>query len=392
MKFLTLFLIFVGYVAGVHHEQDIKNSTLTEIVKSNWKVGLDMYKQISKESHQKSIFYSPFTITSVLLSLHMGARGTTGEAIESELGLTTITDAHSAAQARLYTMAQKHQGDYDYMEAKRFYFDSSIDLIKSYTDKVQKFFHLQMDNLHFSNTAASTAKINKFVREASRGKFTNLVPTGLLTPTTKFLVASAIAYKGKWNNKFDSVTQGQFKTLTGGTKPQVFMEKTGIFKIGYDPSSSTKVLELPYLKDQHAAYIVLPDSTTDLTAFEATHLENTITIKTLFASLKPMTANISIPKFQTTSHYELSSEFKTSGLGTADFSGMDLTAVANKLALDYYIQEATVTFDENGGNTPSTETPINPRETETFKADHSFLYAIICKETNTPFFIGRFNG
>ncbi|CAK9301007.1 unnamed protein product [Gordionus sp. m RMFG-2023] len=387
----------VSYVAGDDHVHP-KDPTLEEVVKANWKIGLDMYKQISKESPQKSIFFSPYSMTSVLLSLHLGAKGSTASVIESELGLTTITDAHSVAQAKLYQMVLEHKGQYDLVVAKRYYADNSIDLLKPYTDKVEKFFQVKIEKLDFSNTATSAATINKFVSEVTKGKIPNLVPAGLLKSTTKFLAASAITFKGKWNNKFDSVTQGQFKTLTGAAKPQTYMEKTGVFKIGHDASLAAKILELPYLTDHHSAYIVLPDSPTGLTAFEETHLENTVALKTLLASLKPTNAKISIPKFHTTSHYELSSEFKTGGLGdlftpgTADFSGIDATAVADKLALDYYIQEARLTFDENGGNTPSKDTPINLGASETFKADHSFLYAIICKKTNAPFFIGRFNG
>ncbi|XP_065317518.1 plasminogen activator inhibitor 2 type A-like isoform X2 [Gordionus sp. m RMFG-2023] len=294
-KFLIL-LLFVGHVASYTYKY-VNDPKLFEVVNANWKVAIDMYKQLLKKNPGDGFLFSPYSMIVDLLGLHEGANGHTANAIRCKLGLANIT-SH---------------------------------------------------------------------------------------------------YKCKWEVQFDSVIQGQFKTVDGAFKPQTYMEKTGVFKIGYIPNLSLRILELPYFNNTLASYIFLPNCSVGLTAFETSRLD-TKTLIDLIAALKPMNARISIPRFEASSHHQLSSDFEAIGLGNlftpgeADFSRIYSNAVADKLALNYYVQQASVSFDIEGANSPSQETPVNPETTEEFKADHSFLYVIIGKRRNVPFFIGRYNG
>ncbi|CAK9300832.1 unnamed protein product [Gordionus sp. m RMFG-2023] len=375
--------------------EDTNAPVLLEVVNANWKVAIDMYKQLLKSDPREGLFFSPYSITLNLLGLHMGANGGTANAIRSTLGLAAVTKDHINSQSLIY-IDVVFQKNYELLSSKFFYFDDSIKLLKPYTDGVRVFF-LQAVNIEFSDTVAAAAKINQNVSKDTNGKMSHHIPDGLLTSDTKFLISSALDFKGKWEVQFDSVTQGQFKTVDGEFKPQTYMEKTGVFKIGSIPNLSLRILEVPYFNNTLAKYIFLPNCRVGLTAFETSRLDTT-TLKDLIAALKPMNARISIPRFDASSHDQLRSDFEDIGLanlftpGEADFSGIDSNAIAGKLALNYYVQQASVSFGVEGANSPSKETPVNPGTTEEFKADHSFLYVIIGKKKNVPFFIGRYNG
>ncbi|CAK9300777.1 unnamed protein product [Gordionus sp. m RMFG-2023] len=384
----------LGYVASNMFE-DTNAPVLLEVVNANWKVAINMYKQLLKRDTREDLFFSPYSMTLNLLGLHMGANGGTANAIRSTLGLAAVTKDHINSQSLIYVDVV-FQKNYELLSSKFFYFDDSINLLKSYTDGVRAFF-LQAVNIEFLDPVVAAAKINQNVSKDTNGKMSHHVLKEWLTSDTKFLIISALDFKGKWEVQFDSVTQGQFKTVDGAFKPQTYMEKTGVFKIGSIPNLSLRILEVPYFNNTLAKYIFLPNDHIGLTAFETSRLD-TKTLKDLIAALKPMNAKISIPKFKALSHQELNSEFEAIGLGNlftpgeADFSGMDSNAVAGKLALNQYVHQAGVSFDVDGANSPSKETPINPGTTEEFKADHSFLYVIIGKKKNVPFFIGRYNG
>ncbi|CAK9300778.1 unnamed protein product [Gordionus sp. m RMFG-2023] len=389
-KFLIL-LLFVGHVASYTYKY-VNDPKLFEVVNANWKVAIDMYKQLLKKNPGDGFLFSPYSMIVDLLGLHEGANGHTANAIRCKLGLANIT-SHYKVKLLIIYIEVMNQKNYELLSSKFFYFDDSIRLLTKYTSDTAMFF-LDAVNIEFSDTVAATSKINQKVSEDTNGKMSHHIPDGLLTSDTKFLISSALDFKCKWEVQFDSVIQGQFKTVDGAFKPQTYMEKTGVFKIGYIPNLSLRILELPYFNNTLASYIFLPNCSVGLTAFETSRLD-TKTLIDLIAALKPMNARISIPRFEASSHHQLSSDFEAIGLGNlftpgeADFSRIYSNAVADKLALNYYVQQASVSFDIEGANSPSQETPVNPETTEEFKADHSFLYVIIGKRRNVPFFIGR---
>ena len=118
------------------------------------------------------------------------------------------------------------------------------------------------------------------------------------------------------------------------------------------------------------------------------------------ASLKPKDeVKVYLPKFKTTSQFEMSRTLRTLGMksaftGAADFSGMTgdrdlfISAVIHKAFVDVN-EEGTEAAAATGVIMKRSAAPIREKEPPVFRADHPFVFMIRDDRNGGILFLGR---
>ena len=117
-------------------------------------------------------------------------------------------------------------------------------------------------------------------------------------------------------------------------------------------------------------------------------------------SMKNEVVELSMPKFETTSYFQLEHILKSMGMKNsfseyADFSGMTGDST---LSIDRVIHKAFIEISEQGsGIPPSNAVVMGPSASpqngthKTFLANHPFLFLIIDEKTGSILFMGKIN-
>ena len=184
---------------------------------------------------------------------------------------------------------------------------------------------------------------------------------------------------------------GQFKLLDGSLVQVPMMYQGKTFR--YAEGSGFQAIELPYVGEQMAMVIILPDEG-EFEAIERGLDANSlgqIVVDLDFTSLE-----LTMPKFEYESEFGLSKTLIEMGMPTAfgegaDFSGMDGT---RNLYIKEVIHKAFVAVDEEGTEAAAAtaviiaEMSVMVPEIE-MTIDSPFIYAIRDIETGSILFLGR---
>ena len=162
-------------------------------------------------------------------------------------------------------------------------------------------------------------------------------------------------------------------------------------RFNYTETDEMQVLELPYTGKELSMMILLPKEN-DLGAVEeGLSLEK---YNILADEMKETCVNVFMPRFTFETKYFMKEDLMEMGMPTAfspsaDFSGM---VEAGGLFIDKVIHQAFIEVNEEGteaaaatGVSMTLSAPIS----ETFRADHPFIFLIRDRVTGTILFMGR---
>jgi serpin B len=170
------------------------------------------------------------------------------------------------------------------------------------------------------------------------------------------------------------------------------MHKTGMF--GYAATDELQVLELPYRGQNLSMFVLLPKAVGGLAG-----LEKKLSVETLkgwTSDVKTQMVDVALPKFKTTSSFQLGKTLESMGMklaftSKADFSGMTgkpdqfISAVIHKAFVDV-TEEGTEAAAATGVMMAGS---AMPQKHPVFRADHPFLFLIRDNRTGTVLFVGR---
>ena len=166
------------------------------------------------------------------------------------------------------------------------------------------------------------------------------------------------------------------------------MKQKGYFS--YTSNSIVQILELPYV-GEISMIIILPKQS-------LTKVENLLSkrINKWLSYLRTQQVKVYLPKFKTSTNFDLSNTLAAMGMidafnSRADFSGIDGT---KKLYLSAVIHQAFIEVNEKGTKATAATgtifttrgiTPVIPK----FRADHPFIFFIRHNPSNSILFMGR---
>ena len=130
--------------------------------------------------------------------------------------------------------------------AANLFLNQKFDLLKEYVTSTNQKLGAQVSKVDYSNSVAAAGIINDWVSKQTDGLIDEIISPEMLDPVnTKLTLATAILFKGKWKEEFETAPDQDFKATTG-LKRTKFMEITTESLGYYKDEGNTQVVDIPY--------------------------------------------------------------------------------------------------------------------------------------------------
>jgi len=401
----VLFVVGIGgYVYFQSQDSSIVSKTTTisdNVVDANNQFGLDLYDRYSAtKGKDENIFFSPFSISSVMAMAYEGAKWKTAKEIQSVFHFPEDVQVLREGYQSIYDNINNKENKEEWYKlnvANALWVQSDYKLLDDYLAIVQQYYNGKAANVDFINSTEETRQtINEWVANKTNDKIQDLIPSGSLNDSndlTRLVLTNAIYFKGIWENKFsESLTEEKdFNiTLLLKTKAQMMNQ---VDHYGHAKLNSIQLLELPYMSysDERLSMLIILPNKNDIIS-----VENKLNMQTLYewvSKLEMHKVNVSLPKFKIETTENLNNDLKAIGMTTAfssllaDFSRMTDT---EKLYIDKVLHKAFIENEEGGTEATAVtaiimDNPVGisrrepPEKIYKFIADHPFIFLILQK-------------
>ncbi|KAF4024971.1 hypothetical protein G4228_016769 [Cervus hanglu yarkandensis] len=326
---------------------------MEELNVANTIFALNFFKHLANTSaNTQNIFFCPWSISSTVAMVYLGARGNTADQI---------------AQVLQFNQVGVHEGTPVTPQSL-----TSCDFMQQ----------IQRDTYPDAILQAQAAgKIHSSFRSLSNA---------INTSTGEYLLESA--------NKLFGEKSARFKETQRKSVEMMFLNEK--LNIGYIADLKVQILELPYAGNV-SMFLLLPDEIAESsTGLELLESELTYDKLNKWLSEDTMAEDdvvVYIPEFKLEERYELKTILTSMGMGDAfsrgqaNFSGM---SGKNDLFLSEVFHQASVEVNKEGTEASAGTGAIMTGRTghggPQFVADHPFLFLIMHKITKSILFLGRF--
>jgi serpin B len=347
-----------------------------------------------------NLFFSPVSLTTALTMASAGARGQTAQEMTAVLGVEAWMEKylHSANAKLLADLKGDGKRPYELSIVSALWGQKGYSFLPEFTGQLKKDYGAGLEEADFKGDAEGACKtINTWVEKETKGKIKDPMSSGSVDALTRLVLTNAIYFKGDWVNPFPG----------GGTRVVDFFlaadKKTKaplMWNIGsfrYLDSPEIKVLEMPYVGDDLAMVVLLPQKVDGLAA-----VEKDLTVEKVAGWIGKLAmvpyVEVWMPKFKMDSDFILKDTLAAMGMklafdpGKADFSGMN--GGSERLCVNEVVHKAYVTVNEKGTEAAAAtrmgffgagEDPDRP----VFRADHPFIFLIRNVRNGAILFMGR---
>lgn len=401
MRKLLLLLIIVHFAAlcaGSPQAFASSPDNVKTLAEDNNSFALALYRTLS--SGQGNLFFSPYSISTALAMTWLGARGKTAQEMAKTLHFSLPGDTLNPAFSTLIS-AMNDKGkaaSYELVVANRLWGQNGYRFLKSFLDGEKKYYGSDLELLDFKkNAEGARVTINKWVEHQTRDRIKDLIARGVLKEDTRLVLTNAIYFKSAWDETFSKGATGRAPfTVSSSKKVEAdMMHKSD--HLNYGRFDGLEILEIPYKSRELSMLVLLPRKADGLQ--EMMKALDPVALKEMLSKLAPCMVELSLPKFRTTSSFNLKETLTKMGMntpfifGAADFSGMDGTKL---LYISEVIHKAFVDVHEEGteaaaatavvmaaGCAPPKGKPV------IFTVDHPFFFIIRDNSTGSFLFMGR---
>ncbi|XP_034429048.1 leukocyte elastase inhibitor-like isoform X2 [Hippoglossus hippoglossus] len=413
--------------------------------KANTSFCLDLFKKLSDNDKAANVFYSPFSISSALAMVMLGARGNTHTQMSEVLSFTEAEKPQPAgAQQKqqqmqmqmqqqvqstlplhlLKSLKTKHCQDnvhadfskllnalnkadapYSLSVANRLYGEQSYQFVEDFLGETRKHYDAELESVDFQTShEAARLNINTWVEKQTQGKIQDVLAQGVVDNMTRLVLVNAIYFKGNWNKQFkeSDTKDAQFRINKNESKPVKMMHQKTKFPLTFISEVNCQVLEIPYKGEELSMLIFLPmdidDSSTGLEKLEKELTYENFVEWTRADMMDKGEVQLGLPRFKMEESYDMKDVLISMGMvdafdmGMSDFSGM---SPSNDLVLSKVVHKAFVEVNEEGTEAAAATAAVMmlrclPMPPVRFIADHPFLFFIRHNPTMSVLFAGRF--
>uniref|UniRef100_A0A674NXH5 Serpin B6 n=1 Tax=Takifugu rubripes TaxID=31033 RepID=A0A674NXH5_TAKRU len=350
------------------------------LCKANTSFSLALFRKLSDNDTTANIFYSPFSISSALAMVLLGARGNTAAQMSEVHHSNPAADDVHVSFSQLLNELHKENAPYALSVANRLYGEQSYQFVEDFLGSTKKHYRAELESVDFRAAAeTSRSNINSWVEKQTEGKIKDLLGSDDVTGDTRLVLVNAIYFKGNWNEQFKE----------NATRDATFH------------ISKVTVLQLPYVGKELSMLIFLPnqieDSTTGLEKLEKLLTYDNFMEWTRPETMKEVEVQVGLPRFKMEEKCNMKNILVSMGMvdafneAASDFSGI---SPANDLFLSDVVHKAFVEVNEEGTEASAATGAVFKfrcaRRTETFVADHPFLFFIRHNPSRNILFAGRY--
>jgi serpin B len=363
--------------------------------------GLELFRVTAGEQGNKNVVISPASIALALSMAQLGARGPTADQMDAVLhGLVAagevgpIDSLDQTLASRTGTFKDAQGGDHQVVLkiANAPFGQRDLAIEPAYLDALARGFGAGLQVVDYkADFEAARALINSWVADQTEQRIKQLLVRGQITDSTRLVLVNAIFLKAAWLTPFpgDETRPAMF-TLGGGKQIQV-PTMSSVGSLGYAAGSGWQAVQLPYIGNQLAMTIIVPD---DLAAFTASLSPDRFAA--VVSALESRPVSLTMPKFSFATRQGLATVLSELGMpiaftGQADFSGI---TAAEPLSITEVIHEANIDVDEKGTEAAAATAvvmgDISPGgEPVVVHVDQPFLFAIRDLQTGAVVFLGQ---
>jgi serpin B len=375
-----------------------RQADLDALVAGNTQFALDLYARLGAQD-PGNIFCAPQSISTALAMTYAGARAETAEQMARTLRFAPgIRDLHAAfaALAEALPTTAEDERKTTLAIANRLWGQRGESFLDSFLDTTRVHYGGGFETVDYlRDPEGARLKINAWTEQQTRGRIEDLLQPGVIDRTTVLVLTNAIHFKGTWRTRFDpqKTQDDEFHAPGNRVVTVPMMKVTSDF--GYYESDLLQAVSLPFDGDRLEMVVLLPEARDGLKA-----LEEELTLESLaewVGQQRMRRVALTMPRFGTTSRFELSDDLAQMGMpaafsSTADFSGMN--GRRYDLFISNVVHKAFIEVNEEGAEAAAatgvvmkrTSAPSRPR---TFLADHPFIYLIRDRDTGAILFLGR---
>jgi len=367
------------------------------VVQAENAFAVDLYGKLAKQPG--NLFFSPYSISTALGMVFVGAKGTTADEIAKALHLGPGWKPADVKADVLFPQAQPDGFKFNSANAlwcaKGYHFESD------YLAGIKNNFGGDARRVNFDDPVRAAGKINDWVAKETQGKIQNLISPEALKAATRLVLTNAVYFKAGWAEPFDITLSDQekFHIAPGNDAMTEMMHQTGDFML--TQGDGAKILSIPYRGFDASLVIILPDANTGLSKVEAGLSADELS--GWLANNQYTLVALTLPRIESTQQFDLKQVLMALGIEQA-FSPeqADLTGIANnpdgRLYVSDVIHKANVDIDETGTEAAAA-TAISvasagiemgpPPVPVPFVADHPFIYLIRSNQSGDILFMGR---
>ena len=384
----------MGVLLGVAAWASLAEPSANEaqLAVANTGFAFDLLKQVAGEHPNANIFISPFSVSSALQMVGNGAAGDTRAEMYRVLKTAGLPpDALNAACLQLNQSLQA-QTNVILNLANGIWFQEGIRLKPGFVATNSRFFQAELQPVDFKKPD-SAGIINAWASDQTHGKIKDLVQWPF-DPLTRFILANAIYFKGKWDRPFDreATRPHAFHLTQGGPRTVPMMWQRG--KFSYQESDSFQAVRLPYAGKRLQLYLLLP-ATNSTPAKLLAGLDGDSWRDKIAPGFRQREGTLAMPRFKLEYDVTLNEPLKALGMRHA-FEDADFSAMATEpLFVSRVKQKSYVDVNEEGTEAAAVTAivmeatavmkPVKPFE---MIVDRPFFFVIEDSQTRTLLFMG----
>ncbi|XP_048063986.1 leukocyte elastase inhibitor-like [Megalobrama amblycephala] len=368
------------------------------VILANSKFSIDLLKVFCKRNTD-NVLFSPLSISSALGLVLLGAEGETADQMYKALHFGKMNIIYHDLYEALYKGGRNRS----LKLVNRMFGESTLNFYDDFLDKCEEWCFASMRNIDFKTKPdAAREKINIWVKKNTGDQIENLLDQGGVSADTSLSLISLVHFKEDWGKSFTPVDTNK----DNGVKWPM-MNRNDDFYMGNIPHrqhllpTEARILEIPYAKNDLSMLIILPNKKDGIQ-----ELVESITYEKLLEWTEPdnMTLfknmDVEIPIFKLQVTYDLKDPLEALGIkdlfsDKCDLSGMGPGPFKNFIGMHISNVEVDKTGTEiwggSGGEVKKKSFAQSYKSTESFVADHPFLFFIRHNPTKSIIFWGRFN-
>jgi serpin B len=376
-----------------------ENSAAANVAECGNQFAFDLFSRLRAD--QGNLFCSPASLYTALAMTYAGASGDTAAELARTLHFPMPKEQLDEAMRSLlasWTKSDKKQG-FRLSVADRLWAQEGKHFLPAYLAVTRTDYGAELARLDFVHHLDEARRtINKWVEDQTQGKITDLIATPNQLAGARLVLTNAVYFKGNWAEPFNKgMTKEEPFHVAGETAVKAPLMHLR-HRCRYAAIDGVQILELPYGDGSLSLVALLPEKRDGLPA-----LEGRLTLgnwQKWTAGLGSRDVVVYLPRFKTTSQFELKPMLEAMGIATAfnprtaDFSGMTgdrtlyMSAVLHKAYVDLN-EEGTEAAAATGIVMKTMAVRRRPEPPAVFRADHPFLFVIRDNRNGAILFLGR---
>lgn len=356
-----------------------------------------------------NLVLSPYSVLVALGMTLTGAAGATADEMRAVLGADDLAErwhrgvnaltAHVEGLAGKQERADGSKAELELSTADQVFGQRDVAWEADFLDLLAKEYGAGLRTVDFVGaTERARTAINAWVEQQTHDRIVDLVPEGVLDPSTRLVLVNAIYLKAPWEQPFEKglTTTGPFHRADGSVVDAELMRRPDL-AASVATGEGWRAVTLPYAGRQLAMTVVLPDEgALDEVEQQVRSGGFAPLVAAPASAAQPAVVDLTLPRWSFRTAAPLKEPLVALGMPTAFGDGADFTPMTEEdlsLVVAEVVHQGFVAVDEEGTEAAAA-TAVIMAETaapvaEPFVVDRPYLFVIHDLEHGAPLFVGR---